>query len=169
MGFTEEEKLNLFKIVAATLILGSLEFEPERDDQARMIHSSQESLDNLCILLGVSSAEFLRCILKPKVKAGRDDWIVQSRNVEQVYDSIEVIARSLYERMFSHLVEKINKSIYSPNQKNSFIGVLDIAGFEIFEVSFFFIKLVSSIVLSSFASIILMKNCNNFSIIICLS
>jgi myosin protein heavy chain len=135
MDFSIEEQIDLFKVVAATLHLGNLQFEAERSDQARMISSSQQVLDNISDILGVSSAEFLRCILKPKIKAGRDDWVTQSRNVEQVNDSVEVVARSLYERMFSKLVERINQSIYSHTPNCSFIGVLDIAGFEIFEVT----------------------------------
>ena len=134
MNFSKEEQTDLFKVVAAALHLGNIEFEAERHDQARMISSSQDQLNNACTILGVPPADFLRCILKPKIKAGKDDWVTQSRNVEQVYDSIEVVARSLYERMFSRLVERINQSIYSPTKKSTFIGVLDIAGFEIFEV-----------------------------------
>lgn len=135
MNFSYEEQVDLFKVVAATLHLGNLEFEAERSDQARMTNSSQTALNKICKILGVPSAEFMRCILKPKIKAGKDDWVTQSRNVEQVYDSVEVVARSLYERMFNRLVERINQSIYSHTPKCSFIGVLDIAGFEIFEVS----------------------------------
>jgi myosin protein heavy chain len=136
MDFSDEEQIDLFKVVAAALHLGNLQFEAEKYDQARMIDSSQQALDQLCTILGVSSAEFLRCILKPKVKAGKDDWYTQSRNVEQVHDSVEVVARSLYERMFNRLVDRINQSIFSYKAKCSFIGVLDIAGFEIFEVPF---------------------------------
>jgi myosin protein heavy chain len=136
MDFSNDEQIDLFKVVAAALHLGNLQFEPEKYDEARMIGSSQQVLDQLCTILGVSSTEFLRCILKPKVKAGKDDWYTQSRNVEQVHDSVEVVARSLYERMFNRLVDRINQSIYSYKAKCSFIGVLDIAGFEIFEVSF---------------------------------
>jgi myosin protein heavy chain len=79
-------------------------------------------------------AEFSRALCKPKIKAGRD-WVTQARNVEQVYYSIEALSRSLYERMFGDLIDRINETLYTSSTKQSFIGVLDIAGFEIFEVS----------------------------------
>jgi myosin heavy chain 9/10/11/14 len=55
--------------------------------------------------------------------------------VEQVYYSIEALSRSLYERMFGSIWDRINETLYTSSQKVSFVGVLDIAGFEIFEVS----------------------------------
>ena len=45
------------------------------------------------------------------------------------------IARGLYERVFKFLVEVCNKTLVDPTMKKAvFIGVLDIAGFEIFKV-----------------------------------
>ena len=136
MQFTESEKLSLFKVIAAVLHLGNLSFESERDDSARLTAAAQASVEKLCHVIGVPFAEFTRSLLKPKIKAGRD-WVTQARNVEQVYYSVEALARSIYERMFGELVERINQSIYTPSLKSTFIGVLDIAGFEIFEVILF--------------------------------
>jgi myosin protein heavy chain len=135
MQFTEMEQMSLFKVIAAVLHLGNLTFESERDDTARLTAAAQSSVEKLCKVLGVPFAEFTRSLLKPKIKAGKD-WVTQARTVEQVYYSIEALARSLYERMFGELVERINQSIYTPSHKSTFIGVLDIAGFEIFEVYF---------------------------------
>ena len=45
------------------------------------------------------------------------------------------IARGLYERVFKFLVEVCNKTLVDPTMRKAiFIGVLDIAGFEIFKV-----------------------------------
>lgn len=41
----------------------------------------------------------------------------------------------MYERLFKHLVEIINKSLDTKRHGSTFIGILDIAGFEIFKVS----------------------------------
>ena len=133
MQFTEKEQMSLFKVISAVLHLGNLAFESERDDTARLKAASQASLEKLCHIVGVPFVDFTRSLLKPKIKAGRD-WVTQARNVEQVYYSVEALARSIYERMFGELVERINQAIYTPSLKSTFIGVLDIAGFEIFEV-----------------------------------
>lgn len=50
--------------------------------------------------------------------------------------AIEALAKATYERMFRWLVLRINKALdKTKRQGASFIGILDIAGFEIFEVS----------------------------------
>jgi len=56
---------------------------------------------------------------------------------EQVEYAVEAISKAIYERMFKWLVQRVNKSLdRSRKQGASFIGILDIAGFEIFQVSF---------------------------------
>lgn len=48
---------------------------------------------------------------------------------------MEAIAKACYERMFRWLVNRINRSLdRTKRQGASFIGILDMAGFEIFEV-----------------------------------
>ena len=133
MQFTEAEQISLFKVIASVLHMGNLTFEAERDDQARFSPAAIPSVEKLCHVLGIPVAEFTRSLLKPKIKAGRD-WVTQARNCEQVVYSVEALSRAIYERMFGELVERINRSIYTPSSKSTFIGVLDIAGFEIFEV-----------------------------------
>jgi len=125
--------MSLFKVIAAVLHLGNLAFESDREDQARLLPSAQAAVEKVCHVLGIPSQEFTRSLLKPKIKAGKD-WVTQARNCEQVLYSIESLARAIYERMFGELVERINQSIYTPSSKSTFIGVLDIAGFEIFDV-----------------------------------
>ena len=50
--------------------------------------------------------------------------------------AIEALAKATYERMFRWLVLRINKALdKTKRQGASFIGILDIAGFEIFDVS----------------------------------
>lgn len=49
---------------------------------------------------------------------------------------MEAISKTIYERMFKWLVQRINRSLdRTKRQGASFIGILDIAGFEIFQVS----------------------------------
>ena len=53
----------------------------------------------------------------------------------QVEYAVEAISKAIYERMFKWLVMRINKSLdRTKRQGASFIGILDIAGFEIFKV-----------------------------------
>ena len=53
----------------------------------------------------------------------------------QVEFAVEAISKAIYERMFKWLVARINRSLdRTKRQGASFIGILDIAGFEIFQV-----------------------------------
>ena len=45
------------------------------------------------------------------------------------------LAKSIYERMFLWMVIRINQMLDTKQSRQYFIGVLDIAGFEIFDVS----------------------------------
>lgn len=56
--------------------------------------------------------------------------------IVQVYNSSGALAKSVYEKMFMWMVLRINQMLDTKQPRQFFIGVLDIAGFEIFDVSF---------------------------------
>lgn len=68
-------------------------------------------------------------------QVGRD-YVQKAQTQEQAEFAVEALAKASYERMFRWLVMRINKALdKTKRQGASFIGILDIAGFEIFEVS----------------------------------
>ncbi|KAJ1644397.1 class II myosin [Coemansia asiatica] len=133
-GFRSEEQVDLFRIIAAILHLGNMQFQATRNDEA--VLGEQVAAEKLCHVLGIQLSEFTRALLRPSIKAGRD-WVTQSRTLQQVEFSVEALARSMYERMFGALVSRINAAMGRPDGKSTFIGVLDIAGFEILETNSF--------------------------------
>lgn len=61
--------------------------------------------------------------------------------------AVEAISKACYERMFRWLVNRINRSLdRTKRQGASFIGILDMAGFEIFEVTYHFLSLMYRVV-----------------------
>ena len=54
----------------------------------------------------------------------------------QVVYSVAALAKAIYGKMFVWLVARVNKTLETKNKRQYFIGVLDIAGFEIFEVNY---------------------------------
>lgn len=54
----------------------------------------------------------------------------------KVYNSVGALAKSIYEKMFLWMVTRINQQLDTKQPRQYFIGVLDIAGFEIFDVSY---------------------------------
>ncbi|QNQ00720.1 Myosin type-2 heavy chain 1 [Yarrowia lipolytica] len=139
MGFTDKEQHSIFQTLSAILHLGNIELAGEGTrgsgvNQARLVDISQA--ERLCHLLGISTQQFVTCLLHPKVKAGRE-WVQQNRSTEQVRFSLDSLAKSLYERTFGFIVDRINTCLQSGASDTQFIGVLDIAGFEIFQVNSF--------------------------------
>merc|ERR1712055_133097 len=85
-------------------------------------------------LLQIEVDYFVDTFMKPKLKVGKD-FVKKGQNVDQVNFSVSATAKSLFARMFDWVVALVNDSLDTPNPRKNFIGVLDIAGFEIFELN----------------------------------
>ncbi|XP_008289813.1 myosin-9-like [Stegastes partitus] len=136
MSIPEEERIGLLKVVSAVLQLGNMSFKKERhSDQASM--PDDTAAQKVCHLLGINVTDFTRAILSPRIKVGRD-YVQKAQTQEQAEFAVEALAKASYERMFRWLVLRINKALdKTKRQGASFIGILDIAGFEIFELNSF--------------------------------
>uniref|UniRef100_A0AAQ5YZS4 Myosin, heavy chain 11b, smooth muscle n=1 Tax=Amphiprion ocellaris TaxID=80972 RepID=A0AAQ5YZS4_AMPOC len=132
MGFTEEERLGMLKVVSTVLQLGNMKFEKERNsEQATMPDNT--AAQKVCHLQGINVTDFTRAILTPRIKVGRE--VVQKAQTKQQADfAVEALAKAMYERLFRWILARVNKTLdKSKRQSASFLGILDIAGFEIFE------------------------------------
>ncbi|XP_047670152.1 myosin-10 isoform X2 [Tachysurus fulvidraco] len=136
MSFSHEEILSMLKVVSAVMQFGNIVFKKERNtDQASMPENT--AAQKLCHLLGMSVMEFTRAILTPRIKVGRD-YVQKAQTKEQADFAVEALAKATYERLFRWLVHRINKALdRTKRQGASFIGILDIAGFEIFQLNSF--------------------------------
>ncbi|XP_053147212.1 myosin-10 isoform X2 [Hemicordylus capensis] len=136
MGFSHDEILAMLKVVSSVLQFGNISFKKERNtDQASMPENTVAQ--KLCHLLGMNVMEFTRAILTPRIKVGRD-YVQKAQTKEQADFAVEALAKATYERLFRWLVHRINKALdRTKRQGASFIGILDIAGFEIFELNSF--------------------------------
>lgn len=141
MNFSEQDQTAILKTIAAVLHLGNITVmkESTRADQASLTAEAYEAVDNACKLLGVQSEPFVQGLLHPKVKAGRE-WVEKVQTPEQVRLAVDALSKGIYERGFGDLVTKINRQLDrsgTSGDDTKFIGVLDIAGFEIFEENSF--------------------------------
>uniref|UniRef100_A0A4W4GXP7 Myosin, heavy chain 10, non-muscle n=1 Tax=Electrophorus electricus TaxID=8005 RepID=A0A4W4GXP7_ELEEL len=127
---------SMLKVVSAVMQFGNIVFKKERNtDQASMPENT--AAQKLCHLLGMSVMEFTRAILTPRIKVGRD-YVQKAQTKEQADFAVEALAKATYERLFRWLVHRINKALdRTKRQGASFIGILDIAGFEIFQLNSF--------------------------------
>ncbi|KAM6957379.1 myosin-11 [Aplochiton taeniatus] len=132
MGFTEDERMGMFKVVSTVLQLGNIEFKKERNnEQASMPDNT--AAQKVCHLQGINVTDFTRSILTPRIKVGRE-VVQKAQTKEQADFAIEALAKAMYERLFRWILARVNKTLdKSKRQSSSFLGILDIAGFEIFE------------------------------------
>ncbi|KAK3591327.1 hypothetical protein CHS0354_028436 [Potamilus streckersoni] len=135
LGFSPEEKLSMYKCTAAIMHMGEMKFKQRpREEQAEPDGTAEA--EKVAFMLGVNAGDLLKDMLKPKIKVGTE-FVTQGRTKDQVVYSVNALAKSLYDRMFGWLVRRVNKTLDTKNKRNYFIGVLDIAGFEIFDFNSF--------------------------------
>ena len=141
MGFSQTEQKSVIRTVAAVLLLGNVTIMKEslRADQASLTKEAYAQAEKVCRLLGIPLEQFIQGLLHPKVKAGRE-WVEKAQTPEQVRSSLDALSKGIYERAFGDLVSRINRQLDRTGMgldDSHFIGVLDIAGFEIFEENSF--------------------------------
>lgn len=141
MGFSQKEQHSILRTIAAVLHLGNITVmkESRGTDQARLAADARSQAEKVCKLLGIPIEPFLQGLLHPRVKAGRE-WVEKVQTPEQVRLAIDALAKGIYERGFGDLVNRVNRQLDRTGMgmdDSHFIGVLDIAGFEIFEENSF--------------------------------
>uniref|UniRef100_A0A8P4KMZ5 Myosin-6 n=1 Tax=Dicentrarchus labrax TaxID=13489 RepID=A0A8P4KMZ5_DICLA len=135
LGFTQEEKNGIYKLTGAIMHHGNMKFkQKQREEQAEP--DGTEDVDKVAYLMGLNSADLIKGLCHPRVKVG-NEWVTKGQNVQQVYYSIGALSKSVYEKMFLWMVVRINQSLDTKQPRQHFIGVLDIAGFEIFDFNTF--------------------------------
>ncbi|KAK1187831.1 MYH1B protein, partial [Pygoscelis papua] len=133
LGFTADEKTAIYKLTGAVMHYGNLKFkQKQREEQAEP--DGTEVADKAAYLMGLNSADLLKALCYPRVKVG-NEYVTKGQTVQQVNNSVGALAKAVYEKMFLWMVVRINQQLDTKQPRQYFIGVLDIAGFEIFDAS----------------------------------
>ncbi|NWY72807.1 MYH1B protein, partial [Erithacus rubecula] len=131
LGFSADEKTAIYKLTGAVMHYGNLKFkQKQREEQAEP--DGTEVADKAAYLMGLNSADLLKALCYPRVKVG-NEYVTKGQTVQQVYNSVGALAKSVFEKMFLWMVVRINQQLDTKQPRQYFIGVLDIAGFEIFD------------------------------------
>ncbi|KAL6464235.1 hypothetical protein MHYP_G00265520 [Metynnis hypsauchen] len=131
LGFTADEKINIYKLTGAVMHHGNMKFkQKQREEQAEP--DGTEVADKIAYLLGLNSADMLKALCYPRVKVG-NEFVTKGQTVPQVNNATMALCKSVYEKMFLWMVIRINEMLDTKQPRQFFIGVLDIAGFEIFD------------------------------------
>uniref|UniRef100_A0A8D0FFF7 Myosin VB n=1 Tax=Strix occidentalis caurina TaxID=311401 RepID=A0A8D0FFF7_STROC len=132
LGVKESHQMTIFRIIAAILHLGNLEFQAEQGGEAcSILH-----LNNFCSLLGVEHSQMQHWLCHRKLVTTAETY-VKTMSPQLVVNARNALAKHIYAQLFKWIVQHINKALHTTVKQHSFIGVLDIYGFETFEVNSF--------------------------------
>ncbi|KAF3699773.1 Myosin-4 Myosin heavy chain 2b [Channa argus] len=133
LGFYTEEKMGIYKLTGAVMHNGNMKFkQKQREEQAEP--DGTEVADKVAYLMGLNSADLLKALCYPRVKVG-NEYVTKGQTPQQVNNAMGALSKAVYEKLFLWMVTRINQQLDTKLPRQHFIGVLDIAGFEIFEIN----------------------------------
>lgn len=110
-------------------------------DEENIIIKNKDALRKVAVLLKVTENELLQSLTQ-RVIAARGDVMHKTHNTQQAEYGRDALAKAIYDRLFTWIIQRINKTILVPGTTvhkrfNKVIGVLDIYGFEVFDSNSF--------------------------------
>ncbi|PFH55455.1 hypothetical protein XA68_18277 [Ophiocordyceps unilateralis] len=132
IGVSDTKQADIFKLLAGLLHLGNVKITASRNDS--VLDPTEPSLEKACNILGVNATDFAKWIVKKQLVT-RGEKITSNLSQAQAVVVRDSVAKFVYSSLFDWLVDVINSSLATEevlNRVSSFIGVLDIYGFEHF-------------------------------------
>ncbi|KAF2756040.1 myosin-2 [Pseudovirgaria hyperparasitica] len=132
IGVPEDQQAQIFRLLAALLHIGNVQIKATRTDSS--LAADEPSLIKACALLGIDPANFAKWTVKKQLIT-RGEKIMSNLTQQQAVVVRDSVAKFIYSSLFDWLVETINASLATEEvlaRAKTFIGVLDIYGFEHF-------------------------------------
>ena len=132
IGIDSSKQSQIFRVLAALLHLGNIKIIAGRTES--VLPPSEPSLVTACHILGIDGTEFAKWTIKKQLVT-RGEKIISNLSQQQATVVRDSVAKFIYSSLFDWLVETINHDLATQevlDQAKSFIGVLDIYGFEHF-------------------------------------
>ncbi|KFR08825.1 Unconventional myosin-Ih, partial [Opisthocomus hoazin] len=135
IDFTEKDIEHLFGIVASVLHLGNIQFEEDSNGHAIIRDGTQ--IKWISKLLGAHLSILQEALTHRKIEA-RSEEVLSPLNVDLAFYARDAVAKAIYGRTFTWLVNKINGSLANKDStRKTVIGLLDIYGFEVLDTNSF--------------------------------
>ncbi|XP_041666634.1 unconventional myosin-Ih isoform X2 [Cheilinus undulatus] len=126
---------NLFGIIASVLHLGNIKFAADGRGYATL--SNNQEMHWVSKLLGIPAQVLQQGLTHRKIEA-KSEEVFSPFSVDHAVYARDAIAKAIYGRTFNWLVNKINESLANKDSsRKTVIGLLDIYGFEVFNVNSF--------------------------------
>ena len=132
IGVSQDKQSQIFALLSALLHLGNVKITATRTDS--VLPSTEPSLVKACQMLGVDAGEFAKWTVKKQLIT-RGERIMSNLTQQQAVVVRDSVAKFIYSAVFDWLVENINAGLATEevsSRATTFIGVLDIYGFEHF-------------------------------------
>uniref|UniRef100_S4R5L7 Myosin VB n=1 Tax=Petromyzon marinus TaxID=7757 RepID=S4R5L7_PETMA len=137
LGIGASYQMGIFKIIAGILHLGNVEVQSQdREQETCFVNKEDKHLNIFCELLGLERDQMAHWLCHRKISTGAETY-VKPMGRAQAQNARDALAKHVYAQLFSWIVHRINKALRSSTKQHSFIGVLDIYGFETFEINSF--------------------------------
>ncbi|XP_052007771.1 unconventional myosin-Va-like [Xyrauchen texanus] len=135
LGVNESYQMGLFQILASILHLGNVQVK-DRDSDSSIIPPNNGHLSVFCELMGIAYQDMAHWLCHKKLKTATETYIKPVPKLQAI-NARDALAKHIYAKLFNWIVDHVNKSLHSTVKQHSFIGVLDIYGFETFEINSF--------------------------------
>ncbi|XP_029431749.1 unconventional myosin-Va isoform X2 [Rhinatrema bivittatum] len=135
LGIGESYQMGMFRILASILHLGNVQFN-SRDADSCIIPPKHEPLSIFCNLMGVEYEEMAHWLCHRKLVTAAETYIKPISKLQAV-NARDALSKHIYANLFGWIVHHVNHALHSTAKQHSFIGVLDIYGFETFEINSF--------------------------------
>ncbi|XP_072421173.1 unconventional myosin-Va isoform X4 [Chiloscyllium punctatum] len=137
LGINDSYQMGVFHILAAILHLGNVTIKSnERDADNCFIPPKTEHLIIFCELLGVDYEQMSHWLCHRKIVTGSETYIKPMPKFQAI-NARDALAKHIYASLFNWIVLHVNQALQASVKQHSFIGVLDIYGFETFEINSF--------------------------------
>ncbi|KAJ7510423.1 P-loop containing nucleoside triphosphate hydrolase protein [Mycena galericulata] len=139
VGIDAAKQTSIFQLLSALLHLGNINVTQTRTDA--VIEDDDPSMLQAIQFLGVEAADFKKWTIKKQITT-RSDKIVTTLTAPQAVGVRDSIARFVYACLFEWLVNAVNESLTgkygdAASRAETYVGVLDIYGFEHFDKNSF--------------------------------
>ncbi|XP_015728324.1 unconventional myosin-Vc isoform X2 [Coturnix japonica] len=135
LGLKEDFQMDVFKTLAAILHLGNLEITAVGDERSS-INLEDNHLNIFCELLELNSDKMAQWLCHRKIIT-TSETVIKPMTKPQALNARDALAKKIYSHLFDYIVERINQALQFSGKQHTFIGVLDIYGFETFDVNSF--------------------------------
>ncbi|KAJ3597015.1 hypothetical protein NHX12_003415 [Muraenolepis orangiensis] len=135
LGFSEKDQMALFQILAAILHFSNVEVKGQSADSS-VITPDQDHLVVFCELMGVAYQDMAYWLCHRKLKTATETYTKTLPKASAV-NGRDALAKHIYAKLFDWIVDCINRTLKFAATRRCFIGVLDIYGFETFNINSF--------------------------------